>query len=90
MSHERFVAARLLAIMTLIAIPALAQGAETGNERCRVKPGVEDNQGALARKLDDCDGILKPPKVGDTEIVEPAPDTGRTRVIRPGDLPRQQ
>jgi hypothetical protein len=44
----------------------------------------------LTEKLDDCDGVLKPPTVGDTEMVEPALDVGRTPVIRPDELPEQQ
>ncbi|TCN21282.1 hypothetical protein [Sinorhizobium americanum] len=88
--NRDFIAAPLLATLTLFAAPALAQDAEADNERCRANPDADTNQGRLARKLDDCDGILKPPKVGDTEMVEPAPDTGTTPLIRPEDLPRQQ
>nr|WP_018237937.1 hypothetical protein [Ensifer sp. BR816] len=87
-----FVAAPLLAIMALVATSALSQDARSGaeNERCRVAPDGDADQGTLTQKLDECDGVLKPPSVGDTEMVEPAPDVGRTPVIRPGELPRQQ
>jgi hypothetical protein len=86
-----FVATPLLAIAALLTTSALSKDPGTGaqNESCRVAPGADAN-GALTEKLDDCDGVLKPPTVGDTEIVEPAPDVGRTPVIRPDELPEQQ
>ena len=87
-----FVAAPLLAIAALFTTSALSNDPGTGapNERCRVAPGAGANGGTLTEKLDDCDGVLKPPTVGDTEMVEPAPDVGRTPVIRPDEVPEQQ
>ncbi|NTH49218.1 hypothetical protein G6K98_31760 [Agrobacterium rhizogenes] len=41
-------------------------------------------------KLSDCEGVLKPPAVGDTELEKPAPEVGKTPVIRPGDTPKGQ
>lgn len=40
--------------------------------------------------LTECDGVLKPPATGDGEIVEPAPDAGKTPVIPPSNVPQQQ
>jgi hypothetical protein len=40
------------------------------------------------RNLADCNGVLRPPAVGDQDLVEPAPPTGQMPVIRPGDLPQ--
>jgi len=47
----------------------------------------ENNGRDLSRKLDDCNGVLEAPGVGDGELVEPAPETGKSRVIRPDMLP---
>ena len=41
----------------------------------------------LSEKLDSCNSVLRPPRVGDSEIVEPAPPTGDMPVLKPGDLP---
>ncbi len=71
-------------------------------ERCRVEPaqpGAETDvaptqeseaSASLTEKLDDCDGVLKPPAVGDGEIAEPPPSEGKTLTIKPEDLPAQQ
>lgn len=85
------VAALMLAFSVLNGSPGLAEvtapGVETG--RCRVDPGVDDDQKSFADKLDECNGVLEPPRVGDSEFVEPAPDVGKTPVIRPKELPTQ-
>jgi hypothetical protein len=47
----------------------------------------ESNGQNLSRKLDRCNGELKAPDVGDSDLVEPAPPVGNTPVIRPNDLP---
>jgi hypothetical protein len=52
-------------------------------------PGGEGAGKDLSRKLDDCNGVLSPPGVGDSDMVEPTPDTGTGRVIEPNDLPPQ-
>ncbi|MBX4906002.1 MULTISPECIES: hypothetical protein [Rhizobium] len=49
--------------------------------------GSADDHQDLSKKLDECNGELRPPPVGDAEMVEPAPDTGYSRIIRPGDMP---
>jgi len=49
--------------------------------------GSADNRQDLSRKLDSCNGELKAPPVGDGKMVEPAPDTGNSRIIKPGELP---
>jgi hypothetical protein len=58
----------------------------------RRQPGEVDPQTtqSLTEKLDPCNGVLKPPPVGDQELTLPPPDTGEMRVIRPRDLPGQQ
>ncbi|OHV80973.1 hypothetical protein [Ensifer sp. LCM 4579] len=79
-------AVTLLTFVVLSATSALSDDPKPS--RCRVAPDTDAR--TLSEKLDDCNGVLKPPKVGDTELVEPAPDVGKTRVIRPGELPAQQ
>lgn len=56
---------------------------------CAVKSGEITNQG-LSTKLDDCNGVLRPPKIGDPEIVEPHQPIGTMPVIKPGDLPKNK
>jgi hypothetical protein len=77
-------------------LPALAAGGEQpgGDQSQKCAPGARPpgGEGAgkdLSRKLDDCNGVLSPPGVGDGDMVEPAPDTGTGRVIEPNDLPPQ-
>lgn len=43
------------------------------------KQGQETKSEALAK----CDSVIRPPQVGDQEMVEPAPPVGRTPVIEP-------
>lgn len=87
--------------LVLLSVPAVAQ--ENGQQKprgddCRVlpdqppaAPGREEaGPDTLSKKLDDCNGVLKPPPTGDSEIAEPPPEGGRTPVIRPEDLPQQQ
>lgn len=44
---------------------------------------------SLTEKLDPCDGVLKPPPVGDQQMTQPPPATGEMPVIRPDELPQQ-
>ena len=59
------------------------------------EPGADradatDESQTLTEKLDRCNGVLAPPPVGDTGLVEPAPDKGVTPVIPPSMLPEDQ
>lgn len=57
---------------------------------CTVDPETaegETDETPLAETLDDCDGVLQPAPQGDTGLVEPAPEEGRTPVIPPETLP---
>ncbi|GAB1580359.1 hypothetical protein [Phyllobacterium phragmitis] len=63
---------------------------------CRAQPEAgqkEKEQGetreGLAKRLERCKGVLKPPPTGDTESDIPPPDTGKTPVIPPGIVPDQ-
>jgi len=87
-----FAATSLLAISVLVSAEALSQGADnaTQSERCRAEPGIDRERQALAQKLEECNGVLKPPRAGDPDLVEPAPNVGKTPVIRPDELPPQQ
>lgn len=92
MRWKKWVATCVLAAGVLDLAPGLSkdQAPAADAERCRTEPGIDDDPQALARKLEECNGVLKPPMVGDPELVEPAPDVGRTPVIRPDELPPQQ
>jgi hypothetical protein len=100
--HSFFAAA---CILVLASTPGFAEDAGTNPppEKCRAEPQT-DNQGqetstddngqpasrSLTEKLDPCDGVLKPPAVGDQEMTLPPPGDGEMPVITPRDLPQQQ
>lgn len=69
---------------------ATAQNAEPATKQdCVPSTGQQDNT-KLSKKLGDCNGVLKPPKVGDKEIVAPTPQTGTMPVVKPGELPKNK
>lgn len=98
----RRLAISLLAAGAFVASPlaALAQsGAQSGAAQsppvnCKVAPaGGNTDDSAVGsqpppstNRLDDCGSVLVPPVVGDAEMVEPAPDEGRTPVIDPSEV----
>jgi hypothetical protein len=69
-------------------------------EDCLAQPRAQDQQlprgpdpqttQSLTDKLDRCDGVLLPPSVGDQELSQSPPDTGKMHEVKPGDLPEQQ
>jgi hypothetical protein len=79
----------------LLAAPALAEGPTNQLDRCQA-PDRQQNQNADAanesdtRKLADFNGVLKPPSMGDSDFVVPAPQIGDTPVIPPGEIPQKQ
>ena len=89
----------------LVALPAAAQtvGQQTPASPCQAEPDQNGNSGNdgsqsdgqkppsgdLAKTLDPCGGVLKPPPTGDSEATKPPPDEGRTPIIKPGELPPQ-
>lgn len=87
--------------LMVLAAPAAAQiaaePAPSANEDCRLPPPGEDGAAgraapdgeSLSEMLDPCAGVLRPPPVGDADMVAPPPATGETPVIRPEDLPTQ-
>jgi hypothetical protein len=101
---EESMAERLLiafCVMLLLAAPAAAQSSpeEQLPDECQAQPrsdgsgqgdsGQPSSPDGLTEKLDPCNGVLRPPPVGDQEITEPPPDTGTTPIIPPGDVPPQ-
>lgn len=84
----------------LAMLPAAAAAyAQPGTEPapadpCRAEPADKatpgDSEETLTEQLDRCNGVLKPPPHADREIEEAPPDTGRTPVIPPGQLPEQE
>ena len=85
-----------LALMSSgLILPAGASYAQAEQGTCSAGPqgGTKspDGQvpsGTLTQKLDNCNSVLTPPPVGDGEIVEPAPQTGKMPVISPDDMPQ--
>jgi hypothetical protein len=92
------------ALMLALALPAAAQAAgsaaPTQTEKCKARPepqtGKADEVGKqpgsdndMTKKLSPCNGVLKPPPTGDKGMARPAPDEGRTPVIKPGEIPAQ-
>jgi hypothetical protein len=65
------------------------QAGNGNDQRQPTQPDPQTTQ-SLTDKLGPCDGVLKPPAVGDQELTQPPPDTGETLIIRPHDLPGQQ
>ncbi|ARO24821.1 hypothetical protein CO659_18190 [Rhizobium sp. S9] len=88
---KRLLSALSLAV-AILPLP-LQANAQAPPDKCVAPPqpnqgrGSTDDHQDLSKKLDECNGELRPPPVGDAEMVEPAPDTGNSRIIRPGDMP---
>ncbi|KQS79331.1 hypothetical protein ASG25_12350 [Rhizobium sp. Leaf384] len=82
-------------VVSLAVVPTGQAFAQAQQGECGVgtpqqgtAPNANPGSGSLTEKLDDCNGVLKPPSVGDGEIVEPAPPSGQMPVITPNDLPK--
>ena len=84
-------------LMLALAVPAVAQTGQQQEapqaDKCQVQTDQGGKQqpggGNLTDKLNDCGGVLKPPATGDQEMTTPAPQQGKTPVIKPGDVPAQ-
>jgi hypothetical protein len=66
-----------------------SNGSRPGTTDQQATASIDDGRQATD-KLEACGGVLKPPRNGATDMVEPAPDVGRTPVIPPEQLPGQQ
>jgi hypothetical protein len=66
-----------------------SNGSRPGTADQQTTASIDDGQQATD-KLEACGGVLKPPRNGASDMVEPAPDIGRTPVIPPEQLPGQQ
>ena len=84
-------------LMLALAAPAAAQQQNDSHAPQTDKCRIQTEQGAkqqpdsdnLTEKLNDCGGVLKPPATGDQGMAAPAPDEGKTPVIKPGEVPPQ-
>jgi hypothetical protein len=91
-------------LMLACAVPAAAQTDSQPTSPCQAQPDQNKNSGnnagqtgeqrppaggSLTQKLDPCDGVLTPPPTGDSGMTEPAPNQGKTPVIKPGEVPQQ-
>lgn len=85
----------LMAALMAVALPFSGSVASADEKPvdCEVAPGAEDEREDSSTEeagtLSECDGLLHPAPVGDGELVEPAPDVGRTPVIKPRQVPVQ-
>jgi hypothetical protein len=86
-------------ISLAIAAPALSQNAPAVKDpKCAAPPiqqnsqenktGIDPNATG-STDLSDCKGVITPPATQDQGLVQPAPSTGNTPVLRPGDVPSQ-
>jgi NaMN:DMB phosphoribosyltransferase len=81
--------AAILLSATFGAGAASAQAtASSPNQVCTSPSGQQPDIDNLSGKLDECNSVLEPPKVGDAEIVAPTPQTGTMPVVKPGELPK--
>ncbi|TPJ14407.1 hypothetical protein FJW04_18150 [Mesorhizobium sp. B2-7-3] len=90
----RLIVAATAASIAFSVHPVASQAAaEKHTLNCRPAQGSSLDQGSapetLSDKLKSCDGVLKAPKIGDKEMVEPAPHVGTMPVIPPGAVPQQ-
>jgi hypothetical protein len=85
-------------LVLAFAVPAAAQtGQQQHNQsaqadKCRAQTDQGSKQadgGNLTDKLNNCGGVLKPPATGDQGMAAPAPDEGKTPIIKPGEVPAQ-
>lgn len=88
---------KALAVLSLCGAGAMTAAPVTAvaapKENCRVEPDAKPSQNKNAtpsQKLNDCGSVLRPPGVGDNDMVQPAPDVGRTPVIPPNAVPKTQ
>ncbi|MDX8492237.1 hypothetical protein RFN29_11655 [Mesorhizobium sp. VK22B] len=63
---------------------------------CQAKPDTKDpdqkqqaDTAELSEKLDNCNGVLKPPPTGDKNATVPPADNSQMPIIKPGELPPQ-
>lgn len=75
---------------TISAGTASAKDAPSpAKSRCTITSDQQEKTN-LSGRLDSCDSVLEPPKVGDKDIVAPTPQTGTMPVVKPGDLPKNK
>ena len=88
-----------LLVVSLAVTPAMGEmhsnESPAMSDRCRILPddeapdanGSSTDEESMSETLEDCQGVLKPPRTGDSELIEPAPDIGKTPFIRPHEIP---
>jgi hypothetical protein len=77
----------------MLLAPLQASAAEKAAEPCKAQP-QEQGQPAPGdstsdqNRVADCNGVLHPPAIGDPEMVKPAPDVGKLRIVPPDAVPQ--
>jgi hypothetical protein len=85
----------------LLSTSAFGEAPGVPPERCQAPDRQQDQNTAPTQdgaqiaaadteKLSDCNGVLKPPSTGDSDLVQPAPLVGDTPIIPPSGLPQRQ
>ena len=81
----------LVSASFLVQPAAATDGAGAPPNPCQAQRDHSGHDGtSLSSRLDACNGVLRPPGVGDREFVEPPPPVGNTPVIPPGSLREEQ
>jgi hypothetical protein len=71
------------------ARPEKAPGAKGPGDTANQAKQEDGDSNSMTAKLERCSGVLRPPRVGDTEMATPAPDQGKTPIIRPNEIEPQ-
>ena len=72
-----------------VARPGQNPGTQAAPEAKKDQAQQQSKDGeTLTGKLDPCNGVLRPPPVGD-QMTTPAPDQGKTPIIRPNEIEPQ-
>lgn len=77
----------------MLLAPLQASAAEKAAEPCKAQlpeqgQPVPGDSASGQNRVADCNGVLHPPAVGDPEMVKPAPDVGKLRIVPPDAVPQ--
>lgn len=70
----------------IVSAILLCFAAPAGADTCSAPLSPKAKGAELSRKLDKCNGVLKPGQTADQDIVKPAPTVGDPMSIHPKDL----
>lgn len=90
---QQFALVTAAALPLLFTLTANAWSQQKPAQPCEAQPPTPGEQSQNDRALNksrlaDCNGVLRPPAVGDPELVKPAPNVGKMPVIPPSSVPQ--